>query len=329
MAKIDTDEWEARAWEGVLVEVPPEWDIAAISGERKRGYMRIDDQDNMPRVEVKWQESKGFVNVDEVIEKYLKDLQKKRPPDADPVEVDHDCTVVSKRQMRKRDLNCFAWHEEISGYGAAWYCEDCERAMVIQVMVKPEEDGQDLAAEVIGNMEDHPVDGWVTWSTYGLKFQTPERFDLSQQKLMAGLIELTFEDSGEQIVAARWGMANIALGGGSLEGWAEREIKQFHKGVRLEFEQTQFRGHPAVHVTGTFVNPLRYFQSFVMHVLRRPYAEVVNGWAWHSEEENRIYYVGTLLDEKNTDIAEEIARRVDCPEGEVGEEDEHEGKPIR
>lgn len=327
MAHVDTSEWEARAWEGVLVEVPAEWDIAAISGNRKQGYLRIDDEEKMPRVELKWQEESGFVDIEGVVDGYLKDLQKKKKNEPE-IEVDRDTSVVSKRQMGKQDLNCFSWSGEVNGYGAAWYCPDCERVIVIQVMAKPEENGEALASAVIANVQDHPREGWVTWSTYGLQMQTPERFELSEQKLMAGLIQLQFESQGEEIVAGRWGMANVALSNSSLEKWAKKEVRQYHKGVRLSYEETQFRGHEAVLVTGYFSNPLRHLQSFVMHVMGKPYPEAVRGWVWHSEAENRIYYAAAMLDEDNMELAAEVARRVVCPEGDVDESDE-EREPIR
>ena len=328
MANIDTDDWEVRAWEGVLVKVPPEWDIAAISGERKKGYLRIDDHKAMPRVELKWQQSRGFVNIEEVIENYLKDLQKKRSAGEADIDVNRNISLVSNREMKKRDLTSFSWKSEISGYGAAWYCDECERVIVVQVMTRPDEDGKAIAAEIIRSIEDHPDRGWVTWSTYGLQVQTLERFSLTEQKLMAGLIELRFEDKGEEIVAARWGMANIALAGGSLEQWAAREIRQFHKGIKLSFEETEFRGHPALLVSGYFSNPLKHIQSFAMHVMGKPYPETVQGWCWYCEDENRIYYIGTLFDEANAEMAEKIARRVECPEGGASQDAEGE-EPVR
>jgi hypothetical protein len=329
MATADTSEWTVRAWEGVLLHVPPEWDIAAISGDRGQGYMRLDDQENMPRVEVKWQEASGFVNIETVVDSYLKDLTKKRKKDEPDIETDRDCAVVSKRQMRnKQDLNCFAWEGEIEGRGAAWYCEDCERVMVVQVMTMPDENGEGIARNVIAEMEDHPREGWIVWSTYGLQMEVPERFELSNQRLMAGLIELQFADRGEQVIGARWGMANVALRNRSLEQWAKSEIRGYHKKIKLEFEESTFRGHPAIKVSGYFSNPLKHLQSFVMHVAGRPYPEAVRGWVWHCEDENRLYYAGALLDEDHMEIIERVAGTIVCPEGESEEDDELE-EPIR
>jgi len=321
MAKTHREDWEIRGWQGVVVEVPREWDIAAISGDRKQGYLRIDDQENMPRVEVKWQEATGFADIEGVVDRYLTDLNKKRKKGEPEIEVDRRCPVVSKRRMRKRDLTCFAWKGEVEGYGAGWYCEECKRVMVVQVMAKPDEDGLGLAGAIIGEMQDHPSGGWITWSTYGLTMQTPERFDLAGQKLMAGLIQFQFEDRGETLAGARWGMANVALRDRSLEAWARREVAPFHKGVKLSYEETQFRGHPALLVTGYFSNPLRHLQSFVVHVMGKPYPEAVRGWIWHCEDENRIYYAGGMLDEDNIEVAEQVALRIVCPEADEPEDD--------
>jgi len=328
MANTDTSNWEVRGWQGVVVTVPPEWDIAAISGDGDQGYMRLDDIENMPRVEIKWQKAKGFVDIDGVVDKYLTALGRKRKKGEPEIEVDRDCAVVSRRRMRhKRDLNCFAWHGATDGFGAGWYCEECERVMVVQVLALPDEDGLALAGEVIGNLQDHPEDEWITWSTYGLQMQAPEHFTLSGQKLMAGLIELQFEDKGEQIIASRWGMANVALKDGSLRRWAQREIPPHHKGVKLSYEDTTFRGHPAVEVSGYFANPLRHVQAFAMHVVGKPYPEAVKGWVWHSQEENRIYYAGVLVDEDRLELAEQVARRIACPEADQSDSEREE--PIR
>lgn len=315
MARLDPSTWQLRGWQGIVVTVPPEWDVAAISGDRQQGYMRLDDLENMPRLEIKWQEAQGFVDVPGVVDKYLSELQRKRKRGEPEIEVDRDCAVVSKRQMRhKRDLTCFGWRGETQGYGAGWYCEDCKRVMVVQVLSRLDEDGLRLASEVIGQMIDHPHEGWITWSTYGLQLRAPERFELADQKLMAGLIEMRFADNGEEIAATRRGMANVALKGGSLLGWAQREVGQYHKGVKLDFEETQFRGHPAVEVTGRFSNPLRHVQSFFMHVAGKPYPEAVRGWVWYCEAENRIYYAGVLVDEDHLELAEQVAQSVLCPE---------------
>jgi hypothetical protein len=308
---MDTGKWETLAWQGVTLRVPPDWNIGAIGGDRTQGYLRVDGPE-MPRLEIKWATSKGFVDVAGIVDKYLADLGKKRKRGDPEVKVDREVEVVSKRQMRKKDLTCFGWRAETQGYGAAWYCQQCERSMITQVMAPAGEDGKSLAAEIIAGLEDHPRGGWVRWAVYGMQMQAPEDFRLENQKLMAGLIELSFERQGEQIVGARWGMANVALRNQSLEQWAKAELSQRHKGIKLSFEPTEFREHPALAVSGEHGSPVRRVQGFVMHCLRKSFPEYVRGVVWHCEPTNKLFYVGGLFDEHNVGLKEELAARMIC-----------------
>ncbi len=315
---MNTDDWQALAWQGITVRVPQDWNLGAIGGGRDEGYLRIDSSE-MPRVEVKWATSKGFVDVDGIVDKYLNDLQKKRKRGEPEIKVERDIDLVSKRRMRRKHLSCFGWKAESQGYGAAWYCEQCERSMIVQVMAPAGEKAKELAAEVIGSIEDYPRGGWVTWAVYGMRMQVPEDFQLASQKLMAGLIEFSFEREGEEIVGARWGMANVALRHKSLEEWARAELADRHKGVKLEFEPTEFREHPALAVSGAQTNPLVRARRFVMHCVRKSLPEFVRGLVWHCEQENKLYYVGGLFDEHHVDLRDELAERMICHTSESGQ----------
>jgi len=314
---MNTDNWQTLAWQGITVRVPEEWNIGAIGGGREEGYLRIDSSE-MPRVEIKWATSKGFVDVDTIVDKYLNDLQKKRKRGEPEVKVERDTDLVSKRRMRTKSLSCFSWEAESQGHGAAWYCEQCERSMIVQVMAPGNEKAKQLAAEIISDMEDHSRGGWTTWAVYGMQMQAPEDFQLAGQKLMAGLIELSFEREGEEIVAVRWGMADVALRHDSLEQWARGELGSRHKGVKLEFEPTTFREHPALAVSGAHTNPLLRARRFVMHCLRKPLAEFVRGLVWHCEPTNKLYYVGGLFDEHHLALRDELAERMICHTSERG-----------
>lgn len=308
---MDTDKWQTLAWQGITMKVPEDWNIGAIGGGREEGYLRIDSSE-MPRVEIKWASSKGFTDVETIVDKYLNDLQKKRKRGEPEIQVQRDIDLVSKRRMRKKSLACFSWKAESQGYGAAWYCEQCERSMIAQVMAPGNERVKELATEIIGGIEDHPRGGWTTWAVYGMQMQAPEDFQLTGQKLMAGLIEFSFEREGEEIVAARWGMANVALRHKSLEEWARAELADRHKGIKLEFEPTEFRGHPALAVSGAHTNVLMRARRFIMHCVRKSLPEFVCGLVWHCEPTNRLYYVGGLFDEHHVELRDELAERMIC-----------------
>jgi len=315
MPVIDTTNWQTIAWQGITLRVPLEWNIGAIGGDREQGYMRIDSPE-MPRVEVKWQHSPGFVNVSDVVDKYIAELKRKPRKGEPEVVAERDIDLVSKRKMRKSSLTCFRWQADTTGHGAGWYCERCERMMLVQVMATRHEDGEALAREIVTNLEDHPREGWTRWATYGLDTAVLDRFELTEQKLMAGLIELHFKSEGEELVVARWGMANVILKSREMAAWARAELPKRHKGVKLSCEDAQVRGHPAVAITGEQVSPISRAQVFVMHCLRKPFAEAVVGRLWHCEDDNKLFYVGGLLDRDNVGLLDEIIENTPCHEPE-------------
>lgn len=311
MAKLDTTDWQVIAWQGVTVRVPENWNIGALGGDRKQGYLRIDSAE-MPRVEIKWQDSPGFADVDQIVDKYIGELEKKPKKGETPVKAERDIELVSKRKMRAKSLTCFRWRADSTGHGAGWYCERCERMMLVQVMAALDEDGEALAQEIIGTMEDHPRGGWTGWSAYGLVTATPDRFELTDQKLMAGLIEVKVADEGEDISVARWGMAGVALKSRDLTSWARSEVPSRHKGVRIDYEEAEYLGHAAVRITGEQISPITRIQAFVMHCLRKPFPEAVAGLVWHCEDANKIFYVGGLFDARHIGMVDEIAERTPC-----------------
>lgn len=311
MAKFDTDSWQLTGWQGITLRTPEDWHIGAIGGDRQQGYLRLDCA-RMPRVETKWQHSPGLVNVSEVVDKYLAELQRKPKKGQAPVQTERDIDLVSKRQMRVRQLVCFRWRGEVTGHGAGWYCERCERMMLVQVMALPEEDGQSLAREIIGNLQDHSRGGWTVWAAYGLHTELPDRFEMSDQKLMAGLIEFRLKSEGEELIVGRWGMANVALKGRELEGWARTEVAGRHKGVKLSYQPAEVRGHQALRVAGEQTTPLTRAQVFVMHCLRKPFPETVRGLLWHCADDNKLFYVGGLFDNRNAELVDEVVARTPC-----------------
>ena len=312
-------------WQGITVEIPNDWHISAISGDRKGGYMRFDDE-MMPRLEVKWASEGSFVNLDEVVSKYLDDLQKGRKKEgAGEVKVDRKAKLLSKRKRRKQGLKCFRWEaKEAQGFGAAWTCRDCGRTMIAQVMC--ERDGrkdaeEEFAAAVLLGIEDHPKGDWLLWSAYGMDCRIPGDFELSGQKLMAGLIQHEFGKETEKLTIARWGMANVALKKRTLESWLGSEMGKSFRKHKAEPEVVEIRGHEAVEVRGGMLAGVQPLQRFYAHCTGKLYADTLIAKAWHCEPTNRIYYVETFVDRATSGLADQLVQRIECHPGSgAGEE---------
>lgn len=312
MAELKTDNWVRSGWQGLSFTVPEEWNIGAIGGEKQQGYLRFDDPD-MPRLEIKWAEAgTAAIDIKSMVDKYLKELTKGKKKNS--TEVTRDCKLVSKRKLKgKKGLECFSWTAETQGFGAAWYCPDCHRTVIVQVMGRLDEPVQKMAEEIIPSIEDHPGD-WTLWSTYGFFAETPAEWALAGQKLMAGLIELDLAREGEKLHLARWGMANVVLRHQSLEEWGKHELSKRLKKYTPEFSVTEFRGHEDILIEGRTYLPQEKVQSFYEHVRGKQFADRVRAHLWHCPESNKIYYIEAIVDRENVDVAETVRERIPCHE---------------
>lgn len=298
-------------WQGYTLTVPEDWTIGAIGGDHLEGYLRIDGAD-MPRCEIKWFGERGPVNISEVIEKYLNDLQKKRRRGSPKVHVKRDTRLLGRRRGGRSQLECFAWESDTRAEGAAWQCAKCGRTTIVQVLAPIDQDLHDLATDIMLSVTDHPQDGWVTWSTYGLRCEIPDDFRLVGQKLMAGLIELDFRMETEQISVMRWGMADVVLAHEDLADWSKKELSNRLKQWSSVYDQTEYRGHPAVAVVGDpSPLPLRV-RTFVSHCLRKPYGSNARALLWHCELQKKIYYVECIVDDERLEMPDEVCGRIPC-----------------
>jgi len=308
-------------WQGITVRIPQDWNIGAISGDATAGYVRWDD-DDMPRLEVKWASEKGFVDLNAVIDKYLRDIQKGRKKQAPEIEITRDVKLTGRGKRKKSGAKCFHWKAELEGYGAAWVCKDCGRTVIAQLMMPPGQTGaqaEAFAGAVLMGIDDHPNGGWTLWSAYGLDVRVPEEFSLSGQKLMAGLIELEFAKETEQIKVARWGMASVALKRKSLKDWVGSQLgKELRKHGATGDEGT-VKGHEGLLLEGSNVGGVQLLQRFIAHCREQLYADRLIARAWHCEPMNDIYYVQTFVDRKNVELVDEIVARIQCHPG-VGDD---------
>ena len=303
-------------WQGLTAEIPEDWQIGAISGDSKQGYVRYDDG-TMPRLELKWATDAGFVDIEKVIAKYLADLQKDRKKDAPGIVVEKDTKLLSRRKRKKGSLRCFRWsiEGEAEGYGAAWVCPQCGRTVIAQVTMPPggnADEDEEFASGVLLSINDHPVDGWAYWSAYGFGAWVPENFKLSGQKLMAGLIQFEFEADTEKLKLARWGMANVALRKKSLKEFIGFEGAKTFRKYAVELQEAEVHGHPGLLLTGSVPSGLPKFQGFVAHCLGKLYADRFVARAWHCEPDNKILYVESLVDRSHMNLADEVCARITC-----------------
>jgi hypothetical protein len=297
-------------WQGLTVIVPHDWTVGSVTGDYREGYLRIDNAD-MPRLEVRWSNSKG-ADVAHTVKRYLASLERDRKQ-PQKVEVEPDSRFLSRRKVGKDQVQAYIWRGEQHGYGVGWYCKHCSRVILAQVLGKPGEKGlEELAVKVLATLDDHPADDWVTWSLYDLHTEIPADFEQTKVELRAGLTSLNFKRESETLTVCRWGMAEVALRGHSLESWSRLQLEKQFRSYHPHPAEYAFRGHEALQVTGESTQPLGLWIRLGKHVVRKEYADQLVAHLWHCTDTNRIYLVSGVLDVQNKHLIEQIRDRTRC-----------------
>ncbi|MFP3903323.1 MAG: hypothetical protein ACLFWB_03665 [Armatimonadota bacterium] len=322
--------WHRIGWQGIEMTVPADWDIAAVSGKGStKGYLRVEDSE-LPRVEMKWAYEDGFVDLEKMVDDYLKKL-KKGEKGGPEIEINEDAQVVSKRKMQKKSLRCFEWfnpESDLRGHGAAWFCSDCRHAVITQVTAKEDEDGEAIAERIISSIQDHGSGEWVRWATWSFDAQTPTGFEMTASKLMAGHIQLTFkrdaaaEDARsimlqniakpEELTLGRWAPANVVLKDMTLREWAEEEMGTGLKRAKPEIEETEIRGHQGLAVTAQRLWAHQKLFRTICRFAEVPFADRIRGRIWHCPESNSLHLVQMLIDRTSEHLPDEVVERFIC-----------------
>jgi hypothetical protein len=291
-------------WQGITAQVPGAWNIGAIGGDRKAGYLRVDGPE-MPRLEVKW--SDASVDIERALDKYLKQLGKGR---RGRITVERGIRVISRRARPDKRLSGFSWRGPQQAFGVIWRCQVCKRTVIAQVLGRNDEDLAPLAREILGSLEDHPRDDSDVWAVYDLVCRVPKSYALESQKLMAGLTELSFMRGRQRLRVRRLGMAEIVLGDASFLDWARIDVNK-RKEVWCDGEAIEFKGHDAARLAGERRRLLGFLRTPAERLLRRKNAVSFSALVWHCLPSNHIYSVEALHDGDDA-VVNQIADSVAC-----------------
>lgn len=283
-------------WHGISAWVPADWTLAGVGGDRRQGYLRV-DYERTPRLQVKW--ARRHIDLEKKREEYVKRLtagegrllgRRRRPTG---LEVSTDVRVVSKRAKPKKDLLTYGWRGAHCGMGVLWNCDLCGRAVIAQVGWPIEEEGREVAQEVLESLDDHGVAGWDTWGVDGLVFLAPEEYELEGWRRMTRYLELRLIRGQEKLKVARWGMVPLVLRDRTVRAWYE-DANLRRRDVSWASDSVQIKGHDGIVASGQRRRLAGGMRTRAARALRRSPAVEFEARAWHCPESNRLYLVEAL-----------------------------------
>jgi hypothetical protein len=289
-------------WQGIVAEVPADWSLAAVSGDEKSGYFRVDSTGSF-MLEAKWSKAGKRVDLQGRLRTYLDDLRRRARKKRE--------TFESNMKTKDAGAVAFSWRSDRKAHGRLWLCEKCSRVIIAQLSGSVTDDVSGAASVILPTFEDHAENGWRPWAVYDLIAEAPPGYALEKHRLMSGYIQLIFRKQSNRLIIERWGLANVVLRNTSLRDWFKDRAVYDLRPYRYSIEEMQFGGEPGIHVTGRRSGVVEYLKAGRELLAFRKPAMYLDGYIWVCEESNKILSVQSLH-VRDEDVLDQVLERVEC-----------------
>lgn len=294
-------------WQGLRLRIPEEWNLGKVDGDQKSGYVRLDDAEFV-RAEIEWRSlpTGSHVSVEDLVDRYVGQLQKK----ADKNKLEFSCQrrakfLTDKRWLEGDSYEAFIWEADVRAFNLARRDPASDRVVLMRVLSRLEEPQPAMgrkADEIFRTLEDGPREGRGRfWGVYGMDFEMPVDFALSEHQLRSGHIRLSFErGSGRRqhvVHVHRVSMAQLLLKGTDLSTWYRaffnKELRELNVETTPATVELGGVQHEAIAIDGVPRSRWRMLLRPLPLVNPRP-RQYLTGMLWHCEASNRLCLIEHL-----------------------------------
>jgi len=308
-------EWTKFGWAGITLDIPVTWELGGLSGDDREGYLRLDD-DEIPRLELKWAQSKKKKpDLGRVLDEYFKLVRKNYKRKEAKLHIQRHVNLIKEKSVLEgREVVSFTWKGDIRANGIIFHCETCKRITIVQIMGHLKENLRESTIRILQSVQDHPVAQDVLWSAYQLGVQIPRRYRLGKRQLLSGYILFSFSDGSRKISIERYGVADVTLKEHYLESWFRAKYAKAIRGYGFEMmSEVHDEEDKRIKVIGEQTRltdriPLAAVLA-VDKVLRR---QVFAAHVWRCYHSNRIYVVQAIAKRDASKIADRVSASIKC-----------------
>lgn len=319
-------EWTRFGWQGIEFEMPEEWNLGKIDGDRTGGYLRMEDEE-MVRLEAKWATAKPeSYDLDREVANQVKQLEKQARKAKMEVVIRRKVNLL---QLKDKNWECFYWRGDFTAYSLLTHCPGCGRVVLLRALFRDHEPAKEISRRIFGSMTDHRADSRDFWNVFGLALRLPDSFLLQRSSLKTGEIRLLFGRKKEELEAARISLAEYQLREASLDQWFEKFYSRELKPYRVEKQPWSIQGHPGLQFQGErnlqrrLLQPLRSFPRVGSGVLSR--IPILGKWrcqrfyslplkcrVWHCKESDKLFILRALLSVEDEVLFDEVCASMRC-----------------
>jgi len=298
------------------MELPSDWEFGGLSGDYDNGYVRMDDE-NMPRMELKWSKSKEKKpDLNKILDAYFKSMKKRLGAGASELKIKRGINLVKNESFfENRDVLFYNWKSNVRANGAIWHCKECKRIVVIQIMGHLKESMLPITLQILESVQDHPTGHTNYWSAYQLAAEVPRRYHLEKRKLMSGYLMLSFVDGSRVLNVERYGLADVTLKNASLELWFRGYYAKILRKYGFSFNEVDDDHDHKMEMLGQekrLIDNIPLSPIFALDkILRR---KQIAACFWHCIKSNRIFVVMAISKRGAGEFASQVASSIRCHE---------------
>ena len=306
--------WTNLGWGGITLELPEDWELSGLSGDEKSGYLRLEDAD-MPRLELKWSESKQKKpDLQKVLDDYFKLVRKNYKRKNTNLHVQRNVNLIRDAEFfENREVVFFNWKGDFRASGVIFHCQTCKRITIVQVMGHLKENIKETTSRILSSVRDHSVGQATLWSAYQLNAEVPRRYRLDKHKLLSGYLLFSFVDGSRKVSIERYGVADVTLKEQNLEEWFRGRYAKAIRGYGFSIESSNGDADERLTLIGEetrIIDRIPLAPALVIDKIMRRKTFAV--YLWHCHHSNRIYVVQAIAKQDAARTAEEIAASIQC-----------------
>ncbi len=314
--------WKLAGWQGLTLWTPPAWNLAAYSGDKRTGSLRMDNGEPASSaavgVEARWSQAAGRLTQAELekrLERYFASIAKQARRKKIAV-ASHSKPLPDAHRPERGAQRAFSWSADRKGTGRIWHCGECGRLVIAQV-TGAAGGASSVASDILASLECHPPDPqWHLWSLYDLLTQVPTDFALQgKPQLMNIYVQLLFGrgQTLDRVSVEQWGVANVQLRGAYLNEWFRRKNAAQEATLRYDEQESEAHGHPALLLTGRRAGLVYWAGQAVPQLakLQRPAVHFA-ACVWECPDSNKIHLVQSFTRRPEPELVAEIVARTPC-----------------
>ncbi|BBD08188.1 hypothetical protein [Desulfovibrio ferrophilus] len=213
--------WKTLAWNGVSLDVPPDWDPVELEAHSLRatgtGGLFL---------ELKWERGTRGFDARKRLDKVGGEIAAGATHAEVPLQITAAAEVLENTKI---ETKTFAWTAsgKQQAAGLILHCPQAHTAALAQV-VFPESmpPSWGAAARLLAGIRFHGTDGHVPWAAYGIKALVPGELRLSSYSFHPGHFRLRFAGRSRrgatELILDRLGPADVLLGNTALHTYTDK-----------------------------------------------------------------------------------------------------------